>query len=281
MLPINSIAFVVNAEKKGAAKLAQTLLSQAEAAGVKTKLTDAYPITEGFLEGVEACCVIGGDGTLLSVVEEATKHQVPAFGVNQGKLGFLATYTESQIKKHFEEVLAGKYNIVARPILKCKFVNGKIAYALNDLVIKNEHATKLIPLQVLSNKHLITEYRCDGLIFAAPTGSTAYNLSAGGPIIHPSVRVMVMTPICPHTLTNRSVVVGDQTKITIHCTDSETVAQINLDGRHHQKPGAHLPIELEIAEETFPLLQPKNFSYFNILRNKLKWGKANPLLKKS
>ncbi|HQU09321.1 MAG TPA: NAD(+)/NADH kinase, partial [Opitutales bacterium] len=187
MPAIRQIAFIVNTHKPGAVELANRLVALAQSQGCNTRLTLEYPIPDGFLRGVEACCVLGGDGTLLSVVPQAVAERVPVFGINQGTLGFLASYTAEEAETHLTGILEGHYQIDERPVLKAILPNGTYSWALNDVVLKHDQRTRLLPLEVFYNKEWVTDYFCDGIIFCAPTGSTAYNLSAGGPIVLPSV----------------------------------------------------------------------------------------------
>lgn len=271
--PIKHLALVVNADKAGAGQLARELAERCEQLGVSVRLTEEHPLPEDFLEGQDACCVFGGDGTLLSAVPQAVRYGVPVFGVNQGKLGFLATYSVEDIREQLENILLGQYRVVTRTVLRCITDDAQEAFALNDVVIKSTDNRKLIALEVRSNNELVTEYYSDGLIFATPTGSTAYNLSAGGPIVVPESEVITMTPICPHTLTNRSVVFPNDCRLRVHLVPSADVTpQVSLDGSEHFENHSAFPLFIFTAKTPLRLLQPDNHSHFSILRNKLGWG---------
>tara|TARA_B100001248_G_scaffold262737_1_gene262041 strand:- start:44891 stop:45709 length:819 start_codon:yes stop_codon:yes gene_type:complete len=272
VLPLNNIAFVINRSKPSAQAVAETLVNLTEKQGAKAVVIEDYPLKEGFLEGFDACCAIGGDGTLLGAVSESVQRQVPIFGVNQGKLGFLATFSPEEAQEQWADFLEGHYMIDHRVLLNCKTATGVEKQVLNDVVIKNSVITRLIDLTVSSENDLITECSCDGLIFSTPTGSTAYNLSAGGPIIHPSARVFTLTPICPHTLTHRSVILSDDMPIAVNTLDAEVVPAVKLDGRYHFEDKNEFPLTITISEKTLPLLQSQSYSHFRILRNKLGWG---------
>jgi NAD+ kinase len=272
MTPLKNIAFVVNANKPGASGLANELAELARRCGGHAVLTEEHPLPEGFLDGHDACCVLGGDGTLLSTAAEATRAGVPVFGVNQGKLGFLATFSSEEAHQRLPSLLNGEYEIMTRTVLSAEFADGHSAIALNDIVIKQTESTSLINLQVHSDDELVTLYACDGLIFATPTGSTAYNLSAGGPIVYPSARVICMTPICPHTLTNRSLIFPEQKRLTVSCVGEVPCPLVTIDGNYHFEGRDCLPLALGISEKTLHLLQPENYSHFRILRQKLQWG---------
>ena len=274
MPALQKIAFVVHQSKPGALALAQRLTALAKTHGVITQLTTDYPLPQDFLAGQEACAVIGGDGTILSTVAEAVRHQVPTFGINQGHLGFLASLAANDAADHFADLLKGQFTITHRPIIQAEFANRQKVLALNDVVIKHSHLTRMLTLRVRSNNEWVTDYTSDGLIFSTPTGSTAYNLSAGGPIIHPEIRVIAMTPICPHTLSNRSVIFPSHAVLEIQCEETHHQPNISLDGQIYTGPEKRFPIRMTLSETSFPLLQPSNTSYFKTLRSKLKWGNS-------
>lgn len=271
MAPIGRLAFIVNAQKNGAPELRDDLIREAERAGLRVSSTEAYPVPEKFLESQDACCVIGGDGTLLSAVPEAMTHQVPVFGVNHGKLGFLATYSEEDIRRSFAQILQGQFVLNQRSVLSVRTADAQAAVGLNDAVIKSTDNRRLIGLRVTHRGDLVTEYYCDGLIFCTPTGSTAYNLSAGGPIIHPGANVLAMTPICPHTLTNRTVVFDQERELDIACVD-HCLPQVTLDGAQRFHGNEIFPLRIRIAAERLLLLQKPSYSHFATLRSKLRWG---------
>jgi len=268
---LSRIAFVVNRGKPGAGELADFLESVCHDRGVESRRTSEYPIPVGYLDGADACCVLGGDGTLLSCAAESLRAHVPVFGVNQGKLGFLATYSVQGIREHFNAVLTGEFDVEKRSVLHCRTADGQHALSLNDAVIKSADGRRLIGLQVWCNETLVTEYFSDGLIFSTPTGSTAYNLSAGGPIIMPGAEVLVMTPICPHSLSNRSLVLTGECRLKVQVM-ADADAQITLDGAQRFGGNEIFPLEIYISRRELPLLLPRDYSYFSILRQKLNWG---------
>jgi NAD+ kinase len=270
--PLRRLAFVVNRAKPGAAELAATLAEAARRVGVETRVTDEYPVPAGFLAGQDACCILGGDGTLLSVVQQAVAAQAAVFGINRGKLGFLATIAVGEALDCFLRLLAGEYQIVRRTLLRARAADGRATLALNDVVLKHPSLSRLVALEVFSNDELVTEYHCDGLIFATPTGSTAYNLSAGGPLIHPDAQAWVMTPICPHTLSNRAVIFSRDTQLRVHGLECDHLPAVTCDGEPRFEDGTVFPLDLSLDQSTLPLLQPPGHSHFKILRGKLKWG---------
>lgn len=271
MNPIQSVAFVINQNKPGTRDLADSLLRLALERGVRTRLTHTYPLPEGHLADIDACCVIGGDGTLLGVVSEAVRNQVPVLGVNLGKLGFLATFGTAEAIAQFDAILSGEYRIEGRRLLECAMSTGQCSLALNDVVIRSLSAN-LVSLDVFSNGEHVTEYNCDGLILSTPTGSTAYNLSAGGPLVHPSATVIALTPICPHTLSNRSVIFDHGTHLEVRLHTGLRGAQVILDGEGREYTVRDFPLAVSVAEEKLPLIQCREHSHFQLVRNKLGWG---------
>jgi NAD+ kinase len=272
MKPIRSLAFVVNSDKAGAVELARVLVAAARAKGVRLKQTTRFPLSRGYLSGCDACCVIGGDGTLLGAVREAALRQVPIIGVNRGSLGFLTTFSPEEARLEFEGILCGKFHVDRRAMLECSVAGGPPELALNDVVIKEKLSTRLVHLEVFADGELVTDYVCDGLIFSTATGSTAYNLSAGGPIIHPAADVVAMTPICPHTLTNRSIIFRDTVKLRVHNRTPGTRVLVGIDGQSELDASVDDAIEISIPKLRLPLAQQRNYSHFAVVRTKLKWS---------
>jgi NAD+ kinase len=271
MQPIRRLALVVNKQKAGAPELAEILMATARNAGVELAHTSTFPLPEGFLEGFDACCVIGGDGTLLGVVKEAARLQIPVIGVNRGSLGFLTTFSADEARTHFAELLAGGYRIANRALLDCSTGCGQRDLALNDVVIKDEVNSRLIRLEVFADDELVTDYYCDGLIFSTPTGSTAYNLSAGGPLIHPTADVIAMTPVCPHTLSNRSIIFRNDVKLRVYSRTAKSRLLVAMDGQRNLTFCHGSPVEISISPLKLALAQQVGYSHFAVVRAKLQW----------
>ena len=272
MPPIRRLAFVVNERKPGAPELALALMGAAERAGVEYTHTAGFPLPTGFLRGVGACCVIGGDGTLLGVVKEAALAQVPVIGINRGSLGFLTTFSADEARAHFADLLAGAYCIAVRSLLDCSTGPTQHDLALNDVLIKDEVNSRLVRLEVRADDELVTEFSCDGLIFTTPTGSTAYNLSAGGPIVHPSAEVIAMTPICPHTLSNRSIIFRHDVKLRVFSRSAHSRLLVAMDGQRNLTFCQGAPVEISISPHRLQLAQRTDYSHFEVLRSKLNWS---------
>lgn len=272
MNPIRKLAFVVNADKDGATALAQELMAIARGARVKFKHTTRFPLPSGWLRGCDACCVVGGDGTLLGVAREAAREQVPIIGVNRGSLGFLTTFSADEARTQFAGLLGGAFRIDYRAILDCSTGNGTHDLALNDVLIKDEVNSRLVRLEVFADGELVTDYICDGLIISTPTGSTAYNLSAGGPLLHPGAPVIALTPICPHTLSNRSIILREDVKLRVFNRSAESRLLVAMDGQRNLKVSTRSPVEISIAKLRLPLAQRADYSHFSVVRTKLGWS---------
>ena len=272
MQPIRRLAFVVNEQKSGAPELALLLMATAREAGVGIAHTARFPLPDGFLKDHDACCVIGGDGTLLGVVGAAAREQVPVIGVNRGSLGFLTTFSAEEARAQFAGLLSGAYQIATRALLDCSTGPGQHDLALNDVVIKDEVNSRLVRLEVMAGEELVTDYYCDGLIFATPTGSTAYNLSAGGPLIQPTADVIAMTPVCPHTLSNRSIIFRSDMKLRVYNRTASSRLLVAMDGQRNHTFCDGSPVEISVSPLKLALVQRADYSHFAVLRTKLQWS---------
>ena len=223
--------------------------------------------------------VLGGDGTLLSVAQAAHPYNIPILAVNLGSLGFLAEISIDELYPTLENILAGKFEIENRMLLNaCIWRNGEKVEdhnVLNDVVINKGAVARVINLQVLVNGQYMTSYRADGLIIATPTGSTAYSLSAGGPIIHPSMHTLVLSPICPFTLTNRSILIPDQSVIQVKLAAEYDDVRVTLDGQEGYDMRAGDILEIKKTKTSLQLIRGPNKNYYQILRDKLHWGSQN------
>ena len=273
MPPFQKLAFVYNSEKPGAAELAQELMEIARLAGAKKlKLTGDRKLPRSFFRGCDACCVIGGDGTLLGTVRGAAAADLPVIGVNQGSLGFLTTFSAEEARAQFAALIGGDYRIARRALLDCKTGPRRSDVALNDVLIKDAKPSQIVRLEVFANDQLVTDYTCDGLIFSTPTGSTAYNLAAGGPIVHPGAGVIAMTPICPHTLSNRTIIFRDDVKLTVVNQSKVSRLLVAMDGQRNMVVTQGSPVEIAISGRTLSLAQRRDYSHFEVMRAKLKWS---------
>lgn len=272
MKAIRRLAFVANDSKQGARDLAKKLEAIAIDGGVEVFDRNEYPVAPGALDDMDACCVIGGDGTFLNVASESAKSQVPLVGVNRGTLGFLTTFSSENICDCFKKVLAGDYSLYYRSMLHCETSDNQVSLALNDVVVKSSENARILHVNVFADDEFVTTYVCDGLIFSTPTGSTAYTLSAGGPLVHPQAEVISLTPICPHTLSNRSIIFPNTVKLRVENARSKEPLLVSVDGYQsvHVNDGA--PLTIQEAERRLPIVQKTDYSHFNVVRRKLKWN---------
>ncbi|RME70534.1 MAG: NAD(+)/NADH kinase [Verrucomicrobia bacterium] len=215
--------------------------------------------------------MIGGDGTLLSVVNEAARTQVPVVGINRGSLGFLTTFTSEQVESSFGSILDGGFRIDSRSLLECRMHSGS-GYALNEVLIKDSEQSRIAHLEVHADAELVAGFFCDGLILCTPTGSTAYNLSAGGPLVHPRVDAIGLTPICPHTLSNRTVMLPGDVEIRVENLQKGAALFVALDGHSNQYLCQEGPVRVRVADRKLLLATPVDYEHFRIVRTKLKWS---------
>ena len=220
--------------------------------------------------------VLGGDGTLLAVARLLGDRNVPILPVNLGGLGFLTSVTLADLYPVLEQAIKGEARYSERVMLESRVLRqGKPIHcsrALNDAVLNKAALARIIDLELHVNGEFVNTFKADGLIVATPTGSTAYSLSAGGPIIYPIVSAFVITPICPHTLTNRPLVIPDSAKIEIGFAAGEAPIYLTVDGQVGVELQANDLVVLNAAPEKLRLVRPQGKSYFSVLRDKLKWG---------
>jgi len=230
------------------------------------------------LEGVEAglAVILGGDGAILSTARRLGRNQVPAIGVNLGKFGFLAEGSPEQFRERFDDLLAGRYKVSSRMRLSCTLVRDGEALAqylaLNDAVISRGALSRLVAIGLVVDGTRTTIYNGDGVVVATPTGSTAHSLSAGGPVIHPGVEAVVVTPICPHTLTNRPVVMPATSRVELCVDDTPVDVGVTIDGQVYQPTCRGDRLVIERAESDFLLVDLGLRTYYDTLREKLGWG---------
>ena len=230
------------------------------------------------LEGVQADLVVilGGDGAILSTARRLGQNQVPAIGVNLGKFGFLAEVLPGEFRERFDDILAGRYRISPRMMLRCELRrDGRMfseRLALNDVVVSRGALSRLVSFGLLVDGKRATTYNGDGVIVSTPTGSTAHSLSAGGPVLEPCMEAMVVTPICPHTLTNRPVVLAAGVEIELCAEATPVQAGLTIDGQVYEEIAQGDRVVIGRAPKTFQLIDLGLRTYYDTLREKLNWG---------
>jgi len=226
-------------------------------------------------DGAQLVIVLGGDGTLLSAARALDGRDIPLFPVNLGGLGFLTAITLDELYPQLERALRGEQRVVPRRMLKCEIVRNEETIgtyqALNDVVLAKTEIARMLDVKALVDDHYVSTFKADGLIVCTPTGSTAYSLSAGGPIIFPAVAALCITPICPHMLTNRPVVVPETSTIQIINLAENNDAYLTVDGQVGQQLLKHDKI-LCCCSGRVSLIRPPKMLFFDVLRQKLKWG---------
>ena len=255
----------------GGPEIEREQIEHATGCSVETVAVDKLP------SSVDLILVLGGDGTMIATARLIGDREVPVMGVNFGGLGYLAEFRIEELYTALEAILAGNYRLDRRVMLAVELLRGNdpvtTHQVLNDVVINKSALARIIEIEAYLNQQFVNSFRADGLIISTPTGSTAYNLSAGGPVIFPSMNAVVITPICPFTLSNRPIVVPDDAVIELRLkTEQEDVA-LTLDGQ----AGFPLKVENRVvirkSRTTFNLVQPMNRNYFDVLRDKLRWGR--------
>lgn len=230
-----------------------------------------------FSDDVDLIVVLGGDGTMISAARLTGRREPLVLGVNYGSLGYLTEFRIEELNVALEAILEGNYEIDRRVMLDVelhrdgkRMESGRV---LNDVVINKSVLARIIEVEVSLNDQHVNAFRADGLIVSTPTGSTAYNLSAGGPIVYPSMNAVVLTPICPFTLTNRPIVVPDTDEINLKLINESDGVVLTLDGQIGYSMQLGDCAVIRKSRTNFNLVKPPNRNYFDVLRNKLKWGR--------
>ncbi|MEP6663020.1 MAG: NAD(+)/NADH kinase [Verrucomicrobiota bacterium] len=286
---IQSVGLVANSEKPESKVLAQVAASILRRSGRKISC-DLVTSQMAGLNGsvfsdiatlarrVDLLLVFGGDGSMLRIVREMNGSPTPIMGVNVGRLGFLTAVPSDDLPAALKKVWSNDFEIESRPILSAinasqgKKINLR---ALNDIVISRKAEPRMIELEVTVNGQSLTCYRCDGLIISSPTGSTAYSLSAGGAIVSPDADVFAITPICPHTLSNRSVIVSLNSVIEVKVISEKVESTVTADGQVQAELVVGDVIQIRRSKRDVNLLHPGGRSFFETLRRKLHWSGSN------
>ena len=287
-VPFQSVGIISRPRRSNLAAVVPPLLDWLEARGIKVFYdTETAGALHDSAKGIERdqvaknsqlLLVLGGDGTLLAAARVAAPLDIPILPINMGSLGFLTSFKLEEMYPALEETLAGRLPSSERVMLDVELEReGQIVErqtVLNEAVINKGALARMIEVELLIDGEFVCRYRVDGLIVATPTGSTAYSLSAGGPIVHPSVESWVITPICPHTLSDRPVVIRDSSEVEIDLSAGTESVFLTLDGQTGIPMQPADRVRMTRAAERLKLIQPQKKSYFEILHSKLKWGET-------
>ncbi|HSN18437.1 MAG TPA: NAD(+) kinase [Gammaproteobacteria bacterium] len=229
---------------------------------------------------VDLMIVVGGDGTLLKAAHLISERPIPLVGVNLGRLGFLADITPAQVQDDIAAMLQGEYTHEERLMLRahaqCAGKDQAARAALNDVVVHKSDGGRLIEFETWVDGNFLCAYRADGIVIATPTGSTAYALSGGGPIVHPSMDAIALVPICPHTLGDRPLVVSGASRVEVRVGDTHGgAAQVTWDGQHAETLNRDDRVTVARAEKRVTFIHPRGYDYYKILRTKLHWGRGS------
>ena len=284
-LPIQKIGVVLKKQDSRVQNISKDIISWLQSRGLEVFVDRGtadqdHPgahvaPAEEWVKDVDLVAVFGGDGTLLYAARLVGANRVPILGVNLGSLGFLTEVKLDEMHEAFELLLAGRCQLEERVLLDVEVIrSGQVCAryrALNDAVINKGALARIIELEVSANEQPVLFTRADGLIVSTPTGSTAYSLAAGGPILYPTLEAFIIAPICPHTLTNRPVVIPDKVSVMI-CLRRGTDVMLTVDGQVGMPLEPQDCLRIRRAEPTLRLLLPFGNTFFKLLREKLRWG---------
>ncbi len=272
-MKIRKAGIVIKQDSEKPRQIGEELVNWFSAKGIETVLDQVT-------DDLDVLVILGGDGTLLHVADKASRYEIPVMGINLGGLGFLTAVSEEERIKALASLLEGTVPIEKRMLLKTRLRKGTADtaestdyhFALNDVVISKGNIDQIIRLSTWADQEYITTYRADGLIFSTPTGSTAYNLSAGGPIVQPSLPSILVTPICPFMLESRPVLLAPDVQLVTKLVSKVNDVKIIVDGRFTWEMEENFQLEVKVAKKSLQLINTPRKGYFEILRNKLNWG---------
>ncbi|QMU56558.1 MAG: NAD(+) kinase [Candidatus Mycalebacterium zealandia] len=285
---VKKIGIVGMSKNKDVRNMTVKLCSIFKKAGIRhiveTELGKASGISSGLAEAkkipslADMVFSLGGDGTFLSAARLLSRSNTPMLGINLGGLGFLAECKVDEVGKMMKKIASGDYDIERRSMFAVRVEkNGSKVFsgeALNEIVVNGGKATKIIDLELHIDGSHITTFKADGMICSTPTGSTGYSLSAGGPVVHPTLPLTVITPICPHTLANRPLVVSNKTEIRFRCPPNARARELNatLDGQIDFLVGPAMEVVVTKSKSSINLVKSPFMDYFTILKTKLMWA---------
>ena len=271
------VAELIRAVLEELARFSMSILVEKETAALAGRKSDGS--VQQLAAKADLLVVLGGDGTILNVAGQLGAGIKPIFGINVGSLGFLTCSSSPAYREAVEGIAQGKITFSDRTLLEVTIKNSRQGSApmigLNDAVFSRGELPRLIRLRARVNGEPLTEFNADGLIVATPTGSTAYSLSAGGPILEPQSGVLVITPICPHVLTNRSIIVAESSVIEVEASEPDYPVYLSVDGRDPLPLEVGAVVTIRKADKTLPLAVMPDVSFFSVVQQKLKWSGSN------
>ena len=267
---VTTVVIVTKPHQPDVARVASELAGWFEKKGIRASMDP------GSAARADLCVVVGGDGTLLAAARLMGEHQVPILAINYGGLGFLTEVTRDEMYPALEGMLAGKTVTHSRMMMDVTVHRDGAPVgtyqALNDAVIHKGTLARIIELEARVDGQYVSMFRSDGLILSTPTGSTAYNVSAGGPIVHPTMAAIIMTPISSHTLTNRPLVLPHEARVEVTLRSIPDDVYVTVDGQVGMKLDSNDRVTVQKSERMVRLITPAGRDFFDVLRNKLKWG---------
>jgi NAD+ kinase len=284
--PIRRIGLIANPEKSRTALLVRraarilvglgrTVITDPDTARLCDQTLPAGESLEAVIRSVDLILVFGGDGTMLRVARQVAGLPVPILGINVGNLGFLTSISPEKLATSLRRILTGQYSFDHRALLEASIQRGPenlVQIALNDFVLSRGASSRLIEVEVSVNGEPLTRYRCDGFIASSPTGSTAYSLAAGGSIVSPDAEVLTLTPICPHTLSIRPVVVSLDSTVRVQLLSPRGTATLAADGQQQTELSPGDTVTIRRSPKVVRLLRPNGASFFATLRQKFGWS---------
>ncbi|MGB9741602.1 MAG: NAD(+)/NADH kinase [bacterium] len=277
------IGMVINWSKKLALKTVSELIADFRKKNIEFVFIDPPPASLSELaahhrrfDSADLIMALGGDGTLLRAVRLVADQETPIMGINLGSLGFLTEFTVNEARQEIEALIKGKSVIEKRMAMRV-VCGKKSSFAFNDCAVNMGKTGRVIEISVSYNKEFVNKFVGDGIIIATPTGSTAYSLAAGGPVVYPTMSAFVLTPICPHALAARPIVLPASETVTLQLTGKSRDAVLSLDGQVRWQIKPDIPLVISQADFHVQLVVPRGKSYFEILRDKLKWAGAQQI----
>lgn len=277
MPSIRCVGIVTKHNVAEARKLAQLAAARLQKKGCKVLIEGNKTNVDELIRQSDLMLVFGGDGTFLSVARRMIKRSIPILGINMGQLGFLTEVKKDELAASLDDALSGKLETSERTMMECVHMRkGKklsTTVVVNDIVVSRGEIARIFDMQVLVDSYLVANIKADGLIVSTPTGSTAYGLAAGGPIIHPGVACMEIAPICPHSLTLRPIIIPDESEITIIPQYRSGTVILTLDGQTSMELRSGDAVKVtKFARHKLWVLRSSERDYYSLLREKLKYG---------